>query len=186
MRTIQSYFLLMILFSLAAKARAENPAINGEPLIRPNGSIVFLVQGEFRPSVDSARDSALHTAQEKMRDWLSRQDPAIRRAPSMETIRREMKPHEFTLQEEQILNQQDRMYRMMIEVEMQPKHVRALRESERVTLGLWTLGGILGILAVIAALFFVDEWTKGYLTRWLIAGGLMLFIGLAVLWWWGK
>src|SRR5262249_11611566 len=152
-----------VLLFLTSFARAEAPAINGDPEVKPDGSSRFMVQGEFRSSVDAARDSALHAAQEQMRAWLAKQDPPVHRKPSLETIRREMNPLDHALASEPLEKSNDLMYKMTMEFEMRPQHVRDLREQERVVVGIGTFGGMLAILGVVALFFRIDEWTKGYL-----------------------
>ncbi len=176
-------FALMSWLVIGINARGDTPTVNGDPTIQPDGVACFAVQGEFRPSLASARESALQTAQERMREWLGKQNPPIRRVPSLETIRREMIRHEGPPQQEQILNQKDKMYKVTMEVVLHPKHVRGLRERDRVVTGFWTLGGLLGILGIAAVLFRIDEWTKGYLTHWLIAAGVFAVGTLFAAWW---
>ena len=164
-----------------ARVNAETPVVNGEPLLQPDGTIRFRIQGEFRPSLESARESARQTAQERMRDWLGKQNPPIRRVPSLDNIRR-MVRQEYSPQQE-MLNQKDTMYKITMDVDLHPKNVRDLRERDRVLTGIWTLGGLLALLGIAALLFRIDEWTKGYLTRWLIAAGVGAVIALLAGWW---
>jgi hypothetical protein len=183
--TIRSSLLVGILLLIVGSqwcAGADSPVVNDDPALQPDGSARFVVQGEFRPSIASARESALQVAQERMRDWLSKQNPPIRRVPSLEMIRREMVRHETTPQEEQILNRKDKMYKITMEVELRPKHVHALRERERVVSGMWTLGVLLALLGVVSLLLRIDEWSKGYLTRWLIAAGIVAVLFLVAGW----
>lgn len=174
----------LLFFAIHSNLSADDvvPVSRDDPALQSDGSARFAVSGEFRPSVASARESALLSAQEKLREWLLRQNPPIRRAPSLETIQREMIRQELTPQEEQILNQQDKMYKITLEVEIKPHQMRSLRERDRVVSGMWTLGGLLAILGVLALLFRLDEWTKGYLTRWLIAAGILVVILLVAGW----
>jgi hypothetical protein len=168
----------------ASGAGAESPIVKGEPAVQPNGAVRFLVQGKFLPSVEQARESALRTAQDRLRDWLSLQSPPIRTVPTIETILREkMILHEFPPQEEQILDQQDRVYKMTMEIELQPSQVRDLRQRDRLTAALGALGVLLALLGVVVLFFRLDEWTKGYLTRWLMVGGVMLSAAILAVWW---
>lgn len=176
-------FVWCVFMCARSNAQPETPVVNGDPVMQPNGSLRFLVQGEFRPSLNSARESAVQTAQERLREWLGKQYPAVRRVPSLDTIRREMLRHEGPVQQEQILNQKDSMYKVTMEVELKPKHIRELRERDRVVTGMWTLGGLLALLGIAIFLFQIDEWTKGYLTRWLIAAWIVSAILLFTTWW---
>jgi hypothetical protein len=167
-----------------APAKPSAPiAVNGEP-VREGNCWRFRVQGEFRPSVDSARESALRTAQEHIRDWLAKQETPIHHVPSIETIRTRMSVNEIARQEEQILNQSDRMYKMTVAVDLRPELMRELRERDRVGLGVWAFGGVVGILGLVVLLFRVDEWTKGYLTRLLMVGGVVVGVAAVVIWLW--
>ncbi len=86
--------------------------------------------------------------------------------------------------EEQISN--DKMYKITLDVEITPGQVRNLYGRERIALGMWTLGGLMGILGVVALLFRLDEWTKGYLTWWLMIAGAGAVVALVLSWWWAK
>ena len=174
--------VLLLILCAPESSVADAPSGAADPALQPDGSARFIVQGEFRPSVASARESALQTAQERIREYLAKQNPPIRRVPSLETIRRELVRHEESPQEEQILNRKDKMYKIKMEVDLQPKHVRSLRERDRVITGMWTLGVALALLGVVSLLFKIDEWTKGYLTRWLIAAGIVAVIFLIAGW----
>jgi hypothetical protein len=170
--------------------RAAPVVVNGDPFTKSTGALLFRVQGEFRPSIESARESVLHAAQLRLRDWLAQQNPPIRRVPSLDQIYREMKRVEQPPQVEQILisedNSQVKMYKITMDVEFLPKQIRDLRERDRISFGMRTFGGLLGILGVAALLFRLDEWTKGYLTGWLMAAAAGLIGLVAALWWWGR
>lgn len=175
---IGTMFVAFCIKSNTAEAQTESG--RDDLAHQSDGTVRFVVQGEFRTSIASARESALQAAQERMREWLGKQNPPIRRAPSLESIDREMIKKEHSPQEEQILDRKDKMYKVTLEVDLKPKDVRSLRERDRVVSGLWTLGGLLAIIGVIALLFRLEEWTKGYLTRWLIAAGIaaiLLLVG---------
>lgn len=170
---------LLLLLALGSRSSADQP-INGEPVTRSDGQVCFLVQGEFRPSIEAARESAYRTAQERLRDWLARQSPPVRQVPSIETIRKEMNAREYSPQEEQILNQSDRMYKITMEVTLSPKMVRELRERERVALGVWVLGLLTGMLAILATCRWIDRWTQQHWTRWLIVTAVLLSTAMVI------
>jgi hypothetical protein len=44
----------------------------------------------------------------------------------------------------------------------------------------------LALLGMVVVFFRLDEWTKGYLTRWLMVGGIMLSAAIVALWWFAK
>jgi hypothetical protein len=179
-----SCWALLALFVGASTTRADAPTSESEPMLREDGTVRIRAEGEFRSNQNAARESALHAAQDQMRAWLARQDPPIRRAPSLDLINREMVRQQETPQEETI--GRDKMYKMTLVVELSPSHVRDLRERDRAFSGLWALGAVLAILGVIVLVFRIDEWTKGYLTRWLVAGGLATIVLLAGVWWFAR
>jgi hypothetical protein len=167
---------MMAMMFLISQSLAQSRTPAGDPEIQENGAVRFSVQGKFRGNVNAARDSAVEAAQERLRSWLAEQAPPIRHVPSLDTIRREMIRQQETPEKEQVDN--ETQYRVTLSVEMQPSHIRALRARDRTGSGIWMLGGVLAILGVVALFFRVDEWTKGYLTRWLIAGGIAVIAGL--------
>ena len=179
-----SRWALIVVFACAGAACADPAQAEGEPTLRDDGAIRFRAEGEFRSSQNAARESALHSAQDQMRAWLARQDPPIRRAPSLDLINREMVRLQETPQEETI--GRDKMYKMTLVVELTPSHMRDLRERDRAFSGLWALGAVLAILGVVVLVFRIDEWTKGYLTRWLVAGGCALIVLFAGVWWFAR
>ena len=62
---------------------------------------------------------------------------------------------------------------------------RAERSEERMEFAARGLGVLTVLLGVIAAYIRLDEWTKGYYTRWLAVGaaGFLTAVGLSV-WLW--
>lgn len=65
------------------------------------------------------------------------------------------------------------------DVEVTPDQVRQLRTRDRVADALRVFG-MVAVLALAGFLFLrADEWTKGYLTRWLAAGAVLLAGGAA-------
>ena len=65
-------------------------------------------------------------------------------------------------------------------VELRPEQIRELRTRDRLIDTLRILGGVTA--AALAGFLFLrlDEWTRGYLTRWLAVGALALAAGAAV------
>jgi len=65
------------------------------------------------------------------------------------------------------------------DVEVSAEQVRELRSQDRVSLGLRILGSLFAV-ALSGFLFLrADEWTKGYLTRWLALGAVTVAGGTA-------
>ena len=166
-----SVLLILILICFPSSARVEQPPNGGAP-VREGNSFRFVAQGEYRGQLTGARDSTLHAAQDQLRDWLGKQNPPIQHVPSLDTMRREMLLREHPPHEETVLS--DTMYKVAMEFELTPVQIRSLRSSDRTAVGLWILVGITAILGVLSLFFRVDEWTKGYLTRWLIVAGALI------------
>ncbi len=167
---------LLILMLSASHAWAQTPAVER------GGNVVFVVPGEFRPNVDSATESALRNAQDRIREWLDKQQPPVRHVPSIETIRREMNPRPYAPEEEAILNQNDKMYKVTMEVTLTPKLLRDLRERDRVQVGLGILAGLLSILGIVWVVCRLDEWQPGRRGRWLMVSIGALVLLLAAVW----
>lgn len=167
-------YLLVASVALFAVSFVQADARNttGGPELLPDGTRRFVARGDFRGNVAAARDSALVAAQIQIRSWLVQQDPPIRHVPSLDTIRREMLRHTDQPEEETVLG--DREYKVTAIVELRPYHVHSLRSRDRTVSGLWLLGGGLAILGVVAIFLRIDEWTKGFLTRWLVAVGIAI------------
>jgi hypothetical protein len=170
------FALPIAMLFMASIALAETRSTSGDAEIQENGSVRFTVQGKFHSNLNDARHSALLAAQQRLREWLAKQDPPIRHVPTLDVIRREMLRQQSAPQEGEALN--ETQYRIEMTVEMQPSHIRALRSRDRTSSGVWLLGGALAILVVVGLFFRIDEWTKGFLTRWLIAGGVAIIAGL--------
>jgi hypothetical protein len=178
------FFVAFVCFGLFSRAfAAESPVVNGDPIVQPNGVRSFRVQGEFRPTLEAARQSARRAAQDRLRQWLATQDPPITRTPSLDQIRVGMNVRDVQTQEEQI-SSSDKEFKVTLDLDITPNQVRDLRGRERLALGMWTLGGILGVLSVVALLFRLDEWTKGYLTWSLMVLGAGAIVALVLSWWW--
>lgn len=178
MRITRLQLAFLLLLALGSRSAAEQP-INGDPVVQSDGQVRFLVQGEFRGNIDAARESAYRTAQEQLREWLARQSPAVQLVPSIETIRREMNAREFSPQEE-ALSHGDRMYKVTMEVTLSPKLVRELRARQRVATGIWSLGLVVGMLAILATFRWLDRWTRQHWTRWLIATAVLLSMAMVI------
>ena len=59
---------------------------------------------------------------------------------------------------------------------------KKFRSAGRVTTGLWGVGCATVAFLVIGAFFRLDEWTKGFLTNWLMIGAAGVIAGLGVFW----
>jgi uncharacterized membrane protein len=68
-----------------------------------------------------------------------------------------------------------------LQLEMPQSMEQQFRKVGRVVSGLWALGCSVAALLVIGAFFRLDEWTKGYLTTWLVVGSAGLISVFIVL-----
>jgi hypothetical protein len=171
----------LLLLPLLAAGCARPPQIY-DALAREDGAVKFTATGDFAADPRAAKESAVRAARDQMRDWLAKQDPPVRRAPPLDLIAREMVVQEHPPEVETILNGEKR-YRLTVEARLRPVHVRDLRERDRAFAGLWFLSGAMAVLGVITLAFRVDEWTKGFLTPWLVAGAGALSAALVAVWW---
>jgi len=165
----------------AREPAREESASNLGPTRLENGAIRFTVQGDFRGSKSAARESALLEAREQIRGWLLRQEPPIKHAPSLEAIQHMLRPENAPPQEEPLKS--GMMYKMTISVDLTPLDIRTLRSRDRTVTGFWALCGLMAIFGVTALVYRIDEWTKGYLTRWLIGGGMAVLALVLGLFW---
>ncbi len=147
----------------------------------PTNTIIFKVSGEFRSSESAARESALIAAQRNIREMLARLDPGIHRTPSLETIRTEMIFREDKPQIE-VLNKSEKMYKITLGIELRPEHLQYLRQGQRIISTLSALAAIEMALVLIFILIRFDDWTKGFLTPWIIACACSAVLVLLILW----
>ncbi len=164
-RCAGSAMTLVVVLMGTSATFADMPSVNGDPTETADGREYFRVQGEFRSSADSARESALRNFQDKLRVWLAKKEPPIHHVPDVESIRRDMKAKVVSVQEEQILDSQERMYKMTMEFELLPDQVRALRERDRVAIGLWLLGGSMAIIGFFAIVLRLHGRNRQYQIR---------------------
>jgi hypothetical protein len=136
-----------------------------------------------------ADEDAVASCQELIERRLLELDPPIRYRPTKNEVR-----HEFTRADTRanrpfVPNPSDReLYEKVVgknlvlveyDVEVTAAQVRELRTRDRLSLTLRVLGGL--TVAALAGFLFLraDEWTKGYLTRWLAFAAVLLAGGTA-------
>lgn len=166
-------FSVSLLLLLGTIARSQSRS-TVEPELRDDGTLRFTAQGEFRSSKAAAEESVRQVAQEQMRAWFAKQTPPIRRTPSLDAIRREKMILNEKTEVETVLN--EKMYKITAVIELKPSQLRELRKRDRSLGTLWMFSVLLVFLGLVSFGFRVDEWTKGYLTRWLIGGGIALAV----------
>jgi hypothetical protein len=140
------------------------------------------VEGEWSSSLDDARVSALKAAQHRLQLVLPELKPATNRVPSLEMIREEMVAGEYSKAESFPAPINETMYKITLDLKVGPKQLKELRREERVAWAAWLMGGISIVLGLVSVGFRLDEWTRGYLTRWLIIGTVAIIVLVGVAW----
>lgn len=168
-----------------AKTGTEKEAYErakGNPPVEPT----FTAQGGFENSLDKARQSALHAAKDKFRDYLRSQDDPVDREPSTELVRRMLIPNQEQVQEEAIKSptssSPETMYRVTVGVKVQHEHLRAMRTRDRSSEALGVIGLAAVVLLATAGFFRLDAMTKGYVTSWLLVGAVAAGSALLGVW----
>lgn len=140
------------------------------------------------PTEAEAEDDALAQARDLVEQKLAALDPPVRHKPSIGEVRAEFvrkdsrtvrgpDAHEKTILAE--ANLDGNVVFVEYDVEVTADQVREMRSQERVSAGMRLLG-VLVAVALAGFLFLrADEWTKGYLTRWLAFGAVVLAGGAA-------
>ncbi len=172
----------------AVKIVADPAKPNPTPPVEPT----FTAQGGFENSLEKARQSAVHAAKDRFRDYLLAQDEPIDREPSTELVRRMLLPLQEQVQQEAIKSPTssgtETMYRVTVAVKVQNDHLRTMRTRSRSSEALGVIGLGAVVLFATAGFFRLDAMTKGYVTTWLLlgsAGAGALLLGLwAYAWPW--
>jgi hypothetical protein len=151
----------------------------------------FTATGRFSPNIQEARETAIQTAVERLREYLQQQDPPVLQMPQNPTefVRKRLIDKLETVEDHQDVDTQGRpvtVHKVTVAVNVDPEQVRQLRSRERASETLWVLAGLAGLAAVGALFFRIDSWTRGYLTSWLALGTVGAAALLAGLWWWAK
>ncbi len=176
-----------------AKAKAPNGASiasreSSAPKTTPRPGAPAVVRERIRSTMPylteaEAEEDALAQARALVIQKLSELDPPVRYQPSLAEVKAEyLRKDSRTLSApnadvKDVLAQTgltgNRVY-VEYDVEISADQVRELRSQERVGGGLRVLGALFAV-ALAGFLFLrADEWTKGYLTRWLALGAVML------------
>ncbi len=170
----------------APKPAAQRPAFRSGALPAIKAHVASTLP---YPAETDADEDALTVAADTVQRRLAELDPPVAYRPTTtevknEFVRRDTRTvHGPDANERAELEQNkidpNRVY-VEYDVEVSADQVRDLRTRERVIDGTRFLG-LLAATAVAGFLFLrLDEWTGGYLTRWLAIGALALACGAAV------
>jgi hypothetical protein len=170
------FFVGLLWVGLVPPSKAAVPPA-GPPVIQ------FEASGDHFPTLEQAREDAAEKAKGRLR-WALLQDvhPPIERVPSTQMILEQLTRSQ-TKDSVPVPEYNEPYIGVTLTIEVRPEHLQMLRRAERVADTGWLLAAACGALAVISLGFRLDEWTKGYLTRWLIIGAAGV-IGLVAAAWW--
>ena len=177
---------------LPAPAPAPAPAEQGSILKsapRP-GSLIrerVFAKGSFLTEAE-AEEETLTLAREKVEQYFARLDPPLRHAPSLgevkaEFIRKDSRtvrpPNAAERAQYAAAEWPSNVVFVEYDIEITADQVRELRSQDRAASALRIVGVVL-VVALAGFLFLrADEWTKGYLTRWLAFAAVVLAGGTA-------
>jgi hypothetical protein len=128
----------------------------------------------------SADETALEKAREKVLAYLRTQDPPLQCQPSVDYVDKNLvkereQPKEL---DDAILG---KVHERTLKVDVDPKHLRDMvemdrqdRMQDRQLLLAKILGGILALLTAVFGYYKLDEVTKGYYTGWLRVAAIIL------------
>jgi hypothetical protein len=173
--------------SQAAAKEAPQP----KSLPRPGPPPVIkerVVSTLAHPSEAEAEADAKNVACDLIAQQLAALDPPVKYRPTPNEVEKEFARRDSRTVRP--LNQAEKEFfekngitgnlvRVEFDVEVTPHQVRELRTRERVAGTLRLFGGLTAV-ALAAFLFLrLDEWTKGYLTRWLAVAAVLFAGGTA-------
>jgi hypothetical protein len=135
-----------------------------------------------------AEDDALTLAAELVEQKLASLDPPVKHKPSVGEVKAEFVRKDSRTVRPPDAEEKETFARYGVggnlvyveyDVEITADQIRELRSQERVSAGIRVLGMIVAV-ALAGFLFLrADEWTKGYLTRWLAIAAVVLAGGAA-------
>jgi len=158
--------------------RPGSPAIIRERVV---SSQPYQVEAE-------AEDDVLGVAQNTIEQRLAELDPPLKYRPSPNEIRSEFirkdsrattKPSQSIIEIYKKENLPTNVSYVGYDIEVTADQIRDLRTRERITMAFRVLAGLTFISLSCFLFLRADEWTKGYLTRWLACGAVALVGGAA-------
>ncbi|HEV3384554.1 MAG TPA: hypothetical protein VG097_07040 [Gemmata sp.] len=136
-----------------------------------------------------AEADVLNVAQYTIERSMAELDPPVKYRPSINEIKSEFirkdsratrQPNEKQMEDYAKNGISSKWYSVEYDIEVTADQIRELRTRDRITNAFRVIAG-LTFLALSCFLFLrADEWTKGYLTRWLACGVAALVVGAAV------
>jgi hypothetical protein len=138
------------------------------------------------PTEAEAEEDVLALARDLVEKRLATLDPPLKHKPTLGEVRTEFLRHDTRVvrqadaaQKEALAQNGSDFVYVEYDLEVTAEQVRELRSQDRVYTGL-RVTGVLVAIALAGFLFLrADEWTKGYLTRWLALGAATAGGGVA-------
>ncbi|QVL32219.1 hypothetical protein KIH39_25855 [Telmatocola sphagniphila] len=158
-----------------------------------DGTVTFVVRTKSpKANREEALEAGLEDAQAFISNYLHQKEHCCAYTPSIDFIRQNMLkntiPHEEPFPSSNSPGETNGkrsdlgyFYTVELQLEMPQSMEQQFRKAGRVVSGLWALGCSVAALLVIGAFFRLDEWTKGYLTTWLVVGSAGLISVFIVL-----
>jgi hypothetical protein len=170
--------------AVALASAPKSPPRPGVPAVvreRIKSTIPYSTEAE-------AEDDALTLAAELVEQKLASLDPPVKHKPSVGEVKAEFVRKDSRTVRPPDAEEKETFARYGVggnlvyveyDVEITADQIRELRSQERVSAGIRVLGMIVAV-ALAGFLFLrADEWTKGYLTRWLAIAAVVLAGGAA-------
>jgi hypothetical protein len=140
------------------------------------------------PTEAEAEDDALAQARDLVEQKLAALDPPVRYKPSLAEVKAEfLRPDSRTVRPPDAEEKETfarygvtgNLVYVAYDVEVTADQIRELRAQERVSAGMRLLGVLVAVALAGFCFLRADEWTKGYLTRWLAIAAVVLAGGAA-------
>jgi hypothetical protein len=180
-----SVFLMLLLYGHLIPAKGQDPVPSTLPSKRMDGkTLILTVRGDLRPTVEKAKESALEEAQAFLIRLLQAEGIALPWEPSVEWVEQNLLSPGNPIKKETADFEGKPYTSWTIELRIDPEHLRYFRQQDRVRWGAFITGLGIALFIVIAIYYRLDDWSKGYLTKWLATGGVVLLLSFGAIWWW--
>lgn len=125
-------------------------------------------------TAEDAEQAALEKAQDEVILYLRQQNPPVEWTPSLDYIRARLVKERNEEPIDKPIELAGMVHKVRLNLEMDNQTAseilnqdRQLHVTQRMTMLAKVLGGILAVLIVLASYLRLEEWSKGYYTRWL-------------------